>query len=292
MSTDSNRPIMVAYDFSDDGRAALDYGLSLADQLDRDIRVVHVAQVLEPTGPTIMPPAAVRHRIRRTRAALAEIAQAAELMHPSVRLRTAVLIGEPSEVLVRQSMTASLTVVGARGLGGHPSLRWGSVSNRLVARGSGTVIIVRSSTDEKVPAIDGPIVVLADTGASGAATLDAAALLERATMTYIVTAGVDRTTGRVVVECGGLPLDRVIIRVPNDRPDAVDLVGHIAADYHARLVVVTRERHPWPFRFGHGSPIHRLADSVECPLAVVEMRAVTPVESRRAAPEHVCATRS
>jgi nucleotide-binding universal stress UspA family protein len=62
---------------------------------------------------------------------------------PQVPVSTSVVVGHPYEVLGEAAETAQLMVVGARGRGGFPSLRVGSVSRHLLNHTGSTIAIVR-----------------------------------------------------------------------------------------------------------------------------------------------------
>ncbi|MEV0402638.1 universal stress protein [Actinoallomurus sp. NPDC050550] len=65
--------------------------------------------------------------------------------YPDVSVIQQVIEGNPAAVLTEASRTAELLVVGARGRGGFPGLRLGSVSNAALHHAEGPLAIVRRS---------------------------------------------------------------------------------------------------------------------------------------------------
>jgi nucleotide-binding universal stress UspA family protein len=74
--------------------------------------------------------------------------------HPSVRARTASIPGSAAGALVELSANAGLIVVGARGTGGFPGLRLGSVAAQVSRHAHGPVTIVQPTVTG--PAADEP----------------------------------------------------------------------------------------------------------------------------------------
>jgi nucleotide-binding universal stress UspA family protein len=269
MDTCDRRPVMAALDFSHDGSRAAVYAADLAARLGRPLTIVHVASVPRPVGPTIMSGPAVRRCLERARSGLREVADGLATTHPAVAVTTRVVVGDPVDSLVSASRDAFALTIGARGLGGHPTLRWGSISNRVVARAACPVIVVRS-----IPASParGPIIVVADTPAHGDAACLFATQASAGDAIYVVGVHPDPAEhGRISLGIGALPLDHVIIRMVSGGRNITADVRRAAADFEASLIVVARERHGWPYRFGHGSVVHDVVDMNECPVAVVGM---------------------
>jgi nucleotide-binding universal stress UspA family protein len=86
---------------------------------------------------------------------------------PAVTVEMDLRLGAPAKVLLEASRTASLMVVGTRGLNAVGALFLGSVSGRLAARASAPVVVVPPATT--VPTT-GPVVV----GVDGSAHADEA----------------------------------------------------------------------------------------------------------------------
>src|SRR5437763_229036 len=73
---------------------------------------------------------------------LATLASALEYQFPGVRVESEVVLGAASSVLLEQAPTASLVVVGSRGLGGFAGLLVGSVGTQLSAHSPVPVVVV------------------------------------------------------------------------------------------------------------------------------------------------------
>jgi len=65
--------------------------------------------------------------------------------HPGLTVTTAVTAGYPAAVLIDESLTASLVVVGSRGLGGVRGMLAGSVGAQVAAHAYAPVIVVRTN---------------------------------------------------------------------------------------------------------------------------------------------------
>lgn len=82
----------------------------------------------------------------------------ARARHPDLEVTTETLLDDPASALVRASHSASVVVVGARGLGRIAGRLLGSVSQKVAAHAQGVVVVVR----EVAGALDGPVVVGVD----------------------------------------------------------------------------------------------------------------------------------
>ncbi|KAE8764455.1 universal stress protein [Georgenia thermotolerans] len=78
--------------------------------------------------------------------------------HPDLAVTTEVLLEEPAVALVDASESASVVVMGARGLGPIASRLLGSVSQKVAAHAHGPVVIVREGAQK----LDGPVVAGVD----------------------------------------------------------------------------------------------------------------------------------
>jgi len=79
-------------------------------------------------------------------------------------------VGHPAGVLIEESGGPSMVVLGSRGLGGFPDLRAGSVAVAVAEHAGCPVVVVRGSTVDDPPPVDGPVLV----GIDGSVTSDAA----------------------------------------------------------------------------------------------------------------------
>ncbi|WP_345470550.1 universal stress protein [Actinoallomurus oryzae] len=70
--------------------------------------------------------------------------------YPDIPVLEQVVEGAPADVLIEASGAAELLVVGARGRGGFPGLRVGSVSHAVLHRTRGPLVVVRRATDSNL----------------------------------------------------------------------------------------------------------------------------------------------
>ncbi|NYV74193.1 universal stress protein, partial [Streptomyces sp. UH6] len=150
------RPLTVGLDGSPESLAAAGWAAREALLRDRPLRLVHASVLRTPTlasgtGPEApMPPDGVRREyaralLDRTRARLAG-------RHPSLRIDTGELPGQPVTALVEAGEEAELLVLGSRGLGRLAGFLLGSVSLAVLARSELPVVLVRSGdAEEKQP---------------------------------------------------------------------------------------------------------------------------------------------
>lgn len=89
---------------------------------------------------------------------------------PGVAVTTEVQLDEPAVALVESSRRASMTVLGARGLGRVSGRLLGSVSQKVAAHAAGPVVVVR----EGAARTDGPVVVGVDPEHDAAVPLELA----------------------------------------------------------------------------------------------------------------------
>jgi nucleotide-binding universal stress UspA family protein len=160
----SSRPILVGYDGSDDGNAALDWAVAEAKATGRAIRALFVAPDLV--------------AMEATTAGMATMAIPQELLEPDgssvlgdaarrvkgsgVELTTDTAIGAPARVLVEQSAQADLVVLGSRGHSAAASLVLGSSVIHVTAHAKCPVVVTQAVAERK-----GPVVVGVDGSAAG-----------------------------------------------------------------------------------------------------------------------------
>jgi nucleotide-binding universal stress UspA family protein len=89
--------------------------------------------------------------------------------YPQLTVTTEVVRGVPASMLVDESASAQLIVVGSRGLGGFASLLIGSVSAQVAAHAHAPVIVVRGAREIPGP---GPVVVGVDGSTGSAAAVE------------------------------------------------------------------------------------------------------------------------
>src|SRR5256885_12879461 len=136
-------PVVVGVDGSPDSRVAADYAAREAFRRGLPLRLVHGLQ----------PPAAYSFGalvaidlsavLRDLRTMLDTVAADLRVRYPSLERTTEVPAGDPAGVLIEESRTATLVVVGSRGLGGIRGMLAGSVSAQVAAHAHAPVIVVR-----------------------------------------------------------------------------------------------------------------------------------------------------
>jgi nucleotide-binding universal stress UspA family protein len=191
MVTTSVSPVVAGVDGSDDARLAVDLAAWEAQRRQVRLRLV--------CG---FPPVAVYGmdsvgydlgiQVRELRDMLGAEAARVERRYPDLTVAAEVVSGAPAGVLVDESASASLVVVGSRGLGGFAALLAGSVSAQLAAHARAPVIVVRPPAGD-IPGT-GPVAVGVD-GSTGSAAAVEFAFEEAAA----------RGTGLTAVYAWGIP---------------------------------------------------------------------------------------
>lgn len=141
------RTLLVAVDFSDHSRAALDWALDLARDLGAKVHVIH-AYAIPTTAATSYGVALPEDLWERVRAAADE--RLAEILE---RVREARLAGEshlvegsPADAIsdTARSIGADLIVMGTRGLSGLKHVLLGSVAERTLRLAPCPVLTVKT----------------------------------------------------------------------------------------------------------------------------------------------------
>jgi nucleotide-binding universal stress UspA family protein len=141
-------PVVVGVDGSPCSLDAVDLAAREAVLRGRPLRVVYAfiwPYLGVPLGPPAMGPpdgGLFNEAQRIVDTALARARTAA----PTVQVTGATITGDAAAVLIEQSRTAALVVVGDRGLGGFTGLLVGSVAVQLAEHGSGPVLVARGRT--------------------------------------------------------------------------------------------------------------------------------------------------
>lgn len=140
--------VLVAVDFSEPSKKALDHALALAARLGARIELLHVSERLRPLLSFSARNRAAVERIQRENFARAERCMR-ELLpgKPPVEIRTSVVSGEPSEEIVRraQRLKADLIVLASHGHRPLEQLALGSVAERVLRRSTLPVVLVPRS---------------------------------------------------------------------------------------------------------------------------------------------------
>jgi nucleotide-binding universal stress UspA family protein len=139
---DDYGPIVVGVDSSDEAAEALEFAVEEAVARTRPLVVVHALAIGRPcTGEQ-------RRQHRMADSAVAETMLAPwQAKYPQLRARIRVRVARHvAQVLLDAAGSAALTVVGARGDGGFPGQRLGSVARAVAWHAAGPVAIVRAAS--------------------------------------------------------------------------------------------------------------------------------------------------
>lgn len=170
--THNEHPVVVGVDGSDSALHATRWAAREAQRRAAPLLLVHVCHLQPVRHPRqISPPpdfqAAVLDQGRHW---LTEASMAARRVAPGLAVATDLRSGVVADVLVAESRTARLLVLGSRGLGGFTSLLVGSVAVALSAHAHCPVVVMHSAARDGAPPSDGPVVV----GVDGSELSDAA----------------------------------------------------------------------------------------------------------------------
>ncbi|WUP30965.1 universal stress protein [Streptomyces europaeiscabiei] len=157
-------PVVVGVDGSPSSLDAVQVAAGEAGLRGVGLRLVHAfgwpSMRLPPGGPPWNPAmAGVRELVDDT---LIEAEERARRAVSQVDVTRVVTVGEPLMVLEIESRTASLVVVGSRGLGAFGSLLLGSTAVHLTAHGRCPVLVVRGRPDS-----GGPVLLAVDGSSAG-----------------------------------------------------------------------------------------------------------------------------
>src|SRR5436309_642081 len=167
-------PAVVGVDGSPDSRVAAGLAAGEASRRGLPLRLVHGVQ----------PPAAYSFGalvaidlgavLRDLRAMPQAVAADLRIRYPDLEMTIEVTAGDPAGVLIEESRTATLVVVGSRGLGGIRGMLAGSVSAQVAAHAHAPVIVVRPpAPDQPEPdRPDGGVVVGVDGSPGSTAALE------------------------------------------------------------------------------------------------------------------------
>lgn len=160
------RPVVVGVDGSPDSRAALVWAAREALCRSVGLRLAHgyTPPLSETTNP--YPATTYEAAVHTARALLAANADRVAAEYPGLPVQRVFVVGAPAGVLVGESHTAGLVVLGARGRGGFPDLLTGSVATQVAAHAHCPVVVLRHDAQP-----DGPILVGVDGSAHSTAAL-------------------------------------------------------------------------------------------------------------------------
>lgn len=157
MTTSTHQPVVAGVDGSESALQAVGWAADEAKRRGTGLRLVHAYEI--PAG---YPPGFVDSQmlydaiVEQGDNWLTQAREVAEKAVPGLDVEVVATKASPVVTLLRQSESASLLVLGSRGLGGFTGLLVGSTAVELTARADCPVVIVRG------PGADGPVVVGVD----------------------------------------------------------------------------------------------------------------------------------
>lgn len=160
-------PVVVGVDGSPDSRAAVELGAWEADRRDLPLSLVHGVVPPPAFGPTFSTVRVSGTELAQARALLDDAAAALADRYPRLTVTTSAIAQGPASLLVDESRSASLVLIGARGHRVLARLLNGSVSGQVAAHAHAPVIIAHEG--DRLPGT-GPVVV----GFDGSRTAGAA----------------------------------------------------------------------------------------------------------------------
>ncbi|MET8121154.1 universal stress protein [Micromonospora sp. NPDC005291] len=142
-------PVLVGVDGSDLSTEALKFAFEEASLRGTDLVAVHAWII--PVAPSDLLPVAydVEALVAEEERVLAEALAGWSERYPDVPVRHRVAYGAPARMLVEESATAQLTVVGARGRGALAGMLLGSVSHAVLHHSQSPVAIVRRRREDR-----------------------------------------------------------------------------------------------------------------------------------------------
>ncbi|MEV6966031.1 universal stress protein [Hamadaea sp. NPDC051192] len=181
----SSRPVVVGVDGSPSSLGAVAYAARDAGWRGVPLRLVYAHELpmygYLPMGMVAYSVAEAEHFQEQVAKLLADTAEQVQQQFPAlVAIESKEVTGGPAGVLIDESRTAAVTVVGCRGVGGFAGLLLGSVSAQLAAHAHGPVVVVRPPVSDVEPGPEqpppspgprGPILVGFDESAASRAAL-------------------------------------------------------------------------------------------------------------------------
>ncbi len=172
LSERCDHPVVVGVDGSESALHAVRWAAREAANRSAPLRLVHVCDLAAVQRPRRFAPPLDYHAavMAQGRHWLTEASRAARHATSGLSVITDLRAGLPAEVLVAESRTAQLLVLGSRGLGGFRAMVVGSVPVALSAHAHCPVVVMHSSTRDSAEPSGGPVVV----GVDGSELSDAA----------------------------------------------------------------------------------------------------------------------
>lgn len=141
-SRDTLAPIGVGFDGSREAQLALAAAAGLADSLDGELRVISALKRQVAAQSTLAFSNHDRYREEQDEQLRSRLIEAVETLPTCPEIDPVSEVGEPAEVLAKQTSELGLLVIGSRGYGPLRRVLLGSVSHALLERAACPVIIV------------------------------------------------------------------------------------------------------------------------------------------------------
>ncbi|MGQ5637892.1 MULTISPECIES: universal stress protein [unclassified Streptomyces] len=233
------KPVVVGVDGSPSSLDAVETAAHEAVLSGVGLRLVHAfgwPSIHPPPGGPPWDPAraGVRELVDGT---LAEAEQRARGVAPRVDITREVTVGEPLMVLEIESRTASLVVVGSRGLGAFGSLLLGSTAVHLAAHGRCPVLVAR---DRRKPT--GPVLLAVDGSPAGERAVEFAFAEASMRGADLLALHVWNTWNERAYEGPGDPLNMVVVDIDRLREEEQRLLDDTLSPWQTRYPQVTVER--------------------------------------------------
>ncbi|MCX5317880.1 universal stress protein [Streptomyces sp. NBC_00154] len=170
---------------------------------------------------------------------LAQAEQRAREVAPHLDITREVTLGEPLTVLEIESRTASLVVVGSRGLGAFGGLLLGSTAVHLAAHGHSPVLVVRGRPGGPNPT--GPVLLAVDGSPAGEKAIEFAFTEAAMRGAGLLALHVWNTWSERAYEGPGDPLN-VVVDIERLRAEEQQLLEEILSPWQIRYPQVAVER--------------------------------------------------
>lgn len=194
-------PVVVGVDGSETGAVALDLAVKSASLHHAPLTIVTAyidsGDVIGASGVGLPEQFWMEQEDRATEIGRAALATARERLGDAAEITAEVTMQQPIPYLLEKSETASLLVVGTRGLGRFGSALLGSVSAAIVSHAKCPVLVARDEVGE----LDGPVVVGVDGSEVSQAAIAVAA--EEADLRGVPLQAVHSWTDVDLVAAGG-----------------------------------------------------------------------------------------
>ncbi|MEU3433283.1 universal stress protein [Streptomyces sp. NPDC006863] len=232
-------PVMVGVDGSASSLEAVDVAAREARLRDAPLRIVHAFGHAPGHRPSGVPPwsPADDGLEPMARGVLAGAEGRAHAAAPGVAVTRSVVAGETVEVMEIESRSASLAVVGSRGLSGFSGLLLGSTAVHLAAHGRCPLMVVRGSADPS-----GAVLLAVDGSDAGGAAVEFAFAEAALRGAPLVALHVWNTWSERAYEGPGDPLSAMVVDTERLREAEQRLLDETVAPWQKVFPHVTVER--------------------------------------------------